>query len=997
MAFGRQVVLALLGCLLWAAPASAQNPGTLTGRVVDGATQQPLAGVAVRVAERGTQTGADGRFTVAGVPAGTYTVRATRVGYREASQPVTIAAGQTAAVELRMSSDAVQLEGLVVVGYGEQEQRDITGSVQSVTPEEFNTGRVVSAEQLIQAKVAGVQVVDSGEPGAEVKVRIRGGTSLNASNEPLFVVDGVPLAVGGGLSAGRNPLNFLNPDDIESMTVLKDASATAIYGSRGANGVIIVTTKRGTSGPQFSYNGSVSTSRVTRSPDLLGADEFRAAVAEYAPSSAGMLGTASTDWRDAVQRDATGQDHSLAVGGSSQNMSYRLSVGWLDQTGVVEGSATERISAALNYNQRLFGDRLSVQANLRGARTDDEFTPIAVLGAATAFAPTQPIFGAGGQFFEWEQNQATNNPLAELALVSDEGRTTRGIGNLEARYQLPFLEGLSATGRLGFDVAEAERMIFSPRTLRAQIESGDSGTVERRTPSRTATVFESFVNYVRPLDRWDSQVDLTVGYSYEQARGDSASFIARRISSDLLGPDGVPAAGRVIPLIRVDETRLASGFARLNYSLKDRYLLALSVRRDGSSKFGPDNQWGTFPSAALAWRVSDEPFMDRFDALSDLKLRASWGINGNQSFDSYLWAISYLLGTAETQVQFGDRFVSTIRPSSVDPDIKWEETTSWNLGVDYGLFDDRITGTLDFYVKDTDDLIFNAPVAGGTNLSNVVTTNVGSMRNSGVELGLNASILKGGREGLSWDASFNAAHNRNRVTTIYGNSGGTEKILSGDISGGVGNRVQVLQPGQPAYSFFVYRHRRDAEGRPLYEDRDDDGDIDETDLYEDLNGDGIVNQADRAAFENPAPDWIFGHSSNLAYRSFDLSFTLRANLGNHVYNNVASNLGHFAALTASGAPNNLHSSALEYGFETPQYFSDIYVEDASFLRMDNLTLGYTFAGLRRVDSLRLFGTVQNVFTLTGYDGLDPMAGINGIDNNIYPRSRTFTAGVSIGF
>lgn len=1001
MSLVRQLVLALAACLLGAAQLGAQNPaGTITGRVVDSSTQQPLSGVTVRVAERSTQTGADGRFTLPGIPAGTQTVRATRIGYREATQAVTLAGGQTATVELRMAAEALALEGLVVVGYGQQEEKDVTGSVQTVTAEQFNSGRVISPEQLIQGKVAGVQVLDTGEPGAGMQIRIRGGTSINASNEPLFVIDGVPLAVGGGASVGRNPLNFLNPEDIENITVLKDASATAIYGSRGANGVVIVTTKRGTSGPQFSYSSSVSTSRITGELGLLSTDQFRRAVTEEAPDKASLLGNANTDWRGAVQRDALGQEHSLAVAGVGEKMNYRLSLGYLDQEGVVQGSGTERISAALNYGHRLFDDNLEVQASLRGARTEDDFTPLPVLGAASAFAPTQPIRSGAG-YFEWDPFLATNNPLAELALVQDQGTTLRGIGNLEARYRLPFLKELSATARVGFDVAEGERTIFSPRTLRAQVESGDSGTVERRTPSRTATVLETFANYVKTLDRWDSQVDVTVGYSYEQSRGDSAVVIARRISSDLLGPDGVPAAGVVIPLLNVDETKLASGFARMNWSLRDRYLLTLSVRRDGSSKFGPDNQWGTFPSAALAWRVSDEPFMDRFEALSDLKLRASWGVNGNQSFPSYLWVSSYTLGTSQVQVQLGDQFVSTIRPSAVDPDIKWEETTSYNVGLDYGLFDDRITGALDFYVKDTDDLIFNVPVAAGTNLSNFVTTNIGSMRNRGVELSVNARVFEGGERGFSWDASFNAANNRNRLLSINANGGGSEQILAGGITGGTGNNIQVLQPDQPIYSFFVYRHKRGADGKPLYEDMDNDGDIDDADLYEDLNGDGTVNQADRAPYKSPAADWIFGHTSNMGWRNFDLGFTLRANLGNHVYNNVASNLGHYDALRGS-APNNLHSSVLEYGFDKPQYFSDVYVEDASFLRMDNLTLGYTFDRLRRVDRLRVFGTVQNVFTLTGYSGIDPFVsnptnGLNGIDNNIYPRSRTFTAGVSIGF
>lgn len=999
MALGRSCFPALLGCLLWAAQLGAQNPtGTVAGRVVDAATREPLSGVAVSVAERGALTGADGRFTITGVPAGTNTLRVTRIGYTQVTQPVTVAAGQTATVEIAMTAQALALEGVTVIGYGTQRTEELTGAVETVTAEEFNTGRVVSPEQLIAAKVAGVQVIDTGEPGGGINLRIRGGTSITSSNEPLYVVDGVPLPVGGGLSAGRNPLNFLNPEDIASMTVLKDVSATAIYGSRGANGVVIIETKQGTArGPQITYSGSISGSNVTDEPDLLDAAQFRAAVAEHAPDKLAMLGDANTDWRGAVERDAFGQEHNLAFAGAGEDMNYRLSLGYLDQAGVVRGSATGRVSAALNYNQRLFNDRLNVEAHARGARTEDQFTPGGVLGSATAFAPTQPIRTASG-FFEWTDfSLAPNNPVAELGLVVDEGTTYRSIGNVEARYRTPFLEGLSATTRLGYDVAKSERMSFFPSILRAQIENPPAGLVTRSNPTEVTTVLDAFLNYAGQIDRFDSDVDATVGYSYEASSGDYPYFQARGLSSDLLGPNGIPTAAEQLSRINERESRLASFFGRLNYTLLDRYILTLSVRRDGSSKFGPDNQWGTFPAAALAWRVGDESFLDGTDWLSDLKLRASWGKNGNQSFGDYLWLSTYRFGDELARVQFGDEFVNTIRPSAVDPNIKWEETTSYNLGLDYGLFDDRLSGSLEYYSKDTDDLIFTVPVAAGTNVSNYVTTNIGSVRNRGFELSLNALVFDGGDRGFTWDAGFNASTNRNELVRINSVGGGSEQILVGGIAGGVGSNIEVLQPGDPVNSFFVYRHKRDADGLPIYADTNGDGRIDDNDLYEDLNGDGIINQSDRAPFHDPSPDWAFGHTSSMGYRTFDLSLTLRAQLGNYVYNNVASNLGNYRELDAIGAPVNLHASVLEYGFESPQYFSDVYVEDASFLRMDNLTLGYTFPSFAGLQQMRVFGTVQNVFTLTDYSGVDPMAGLNGIDNNLYPRSRTFTAGVNVGF
>jgi iron complex outermembrane receptor protein len=1010
MVLGRKVLFALVGGLLGAAQASAQTGGTVSGRVTDASTQQPLSGVLVTIGTRSVATSPEGRYSIAGVPGGTQTLRASRISYSPVTRQVTVTPGQTTSVDVAMTGTAVQVEGIVAVGYGQQRVRDNTGAVQAVTTDDFNAGRVVSAEQLIQGKVAGVQIVDSGEPGGGIQVRVRGGTSINASNEPLFVVDGVPLAPGGGLTvgrtetnslnpleAGRNPLSFLNPQDIASITVLKDASATAIYGSRGANGVVIVETKRGQRGAQFSYTTSASTSQVTGEPDLLSAAQFADAVRQFAPSNTGRIGTSSTDWRSLVQRDGFGQEHDLSIAGAGNAMTYRLSLGYLDQAGVLRGSATERVTGSANFSQRLFSDRLNVTASVKGSRTEDEFTPERVLNAATSFAPTLPARDAAGNYTEYTDPLAPKNPLAELALITDRATAFRTIGNVEARYQLPFVTGLTATLRGGYDLTRAERASFEPTILRQQqAVASNPGQLTRNNPTQTNTVIDAFANYQRALPFLDSDIDLTAGFSREESEGDYASFIARGLSSDLLGINGVPSAEEVIPLLRYEQSKLASGFARLNYNVKDRYLLTLSVRRDGSSRFGPDNRWGTFPSAAFAWRVADEEFMDGIEFLSDLKLRASYGVNGNQAFGNYRYLSDYVIGASQVQVQFGNEFVNTIRPSAVDPDIKWEETTSYNVGADYGFLDNRITGTVDVYRKDTDDLLFNVPVAAGTNLSNFVTTNIGSLRNSGVEFGLNANVINRGARGLRYDASFNAAYNRNRILSINTNAGGSDQILTGGIRGGVGNNIQVLQAGEAANAFFVYRHKRGADGKPVYADANDDGNINEADLYEDVNGDGEVNQSDRVAFESPLPDWILGHTSTLGFRNVDLSFTLRANLGNHVYNNLASERGFYDNLTGI-APTNLHASVLEYGFAKPQYFSDVYVEDGSFLRMDNISLGYTIARPRVVQSMRVFGTVQNVFTLTGYSGVDPMAGINGIDNNIYPRARTFSLGATVGF
>jgi TonB-dependent starch-binding outer membrane protein SusC len=983
MAAARPILLPLLCLFLLVLPLSAQEQvGTITGRVFDIATEQPVAGVTLTVAQRSTLTGADGRFIVVNVPAGTHEIRLAMLGYREEVQSVTVAAGQTVSMAIGLTPEAIALEQLVVTGYGTRRAGDITGSVERVGEEQFNTGRIVSPEELIQGRVAGLQVIDSGEPGGGIQIRIRGGTSVNASNEPLFVVDGVPLPTGGGLSAGRNPLNFLNPDDIGSVTVLKDASATAIFGSRGANGVIMIETRRGSlREPQFTYTGSFSSSTATRLPQMLSADQFRTVVEMTNPHRLQYLGEATTDWQAAVLRTGLGQEHSFAVAGAGDDMTYRLSLGYLGQEGIIRGSKTERVSAALVASHRLLDDRLNVRAHLRGARTDDLFTPGGGIAAATIFDPTHPVWTPAGYFEQRAFDFAPNNPMAELELGSVEGTTFRGLGNLDVEYLLPFVDNLTATARLGFDVASSERREFFPRTLWGQQKALErAGYLSRSNPRETTALLDAFLTHRAFFST--SDLETTVGYSYETSRGDYPWFRAWGLESDLLGPDGLPVALITEPRLNVTERKLASFFGRVNYTLNDRYLATVSVRRDGSSRFGPANQWGTFPAVALGWRLSEERFMEGTDLFSDLKLRASWGVNGNQAFGDYQWIPTYRYGDGFSQVQFGDEWVTTIRPTAVDPNIKWEETTSYNVGLDYGFMNNRIVGSLDFYVKDTDDLLFRVPVAAGTFLSNFVTTNIGSMRNRGFEFSIGGDVLQADEgRGLSWNTSFTAATNRNRLLTVNPFGDGTDQILVGFVAGGVGTRIQVLMPGYPINSFFVLQHRMGEDGRPVPH-----GSMSE--MYE---------SPERAPFKSPDPTWMFGHSSRFGWGDFGLSYSLRAHLGNYVYNNLASYMGYYNRLNEAAGPVNLHASVSEYHFRDAQFFSDVYVEDASFLRMDNLTLDYTLPAFRGMQQVRLFGTLQNVFTLTSYKGVDPEAGLNGIDTHIYPRSRTFSTGASIVF
>ena len=993
----RSVFIALVA-VLWMAPLRAQEPtGTIRGRVVEDATKEPLAGVSLTIGSRRTVSQADGRFVITAVPAGTDSLRARMLGYAPVTQSVTVVAGQIAVVDLAMTAQAVGLSEIVVVGYGQQRAGDIPGAVSSIPAVGFNpiSPAIVSPGQLISSKVAGVQVVDNNEPGGGITIRIRGATSVNASSDPLYVIDGMPVGTGsgGGLSAGRDALNFLNPDDIENITVLKDASSAAIYGANAANGVVLITTKSGggRQGTQVEYSTSASASSVTKLPSVLNAAQFRTAVAAMAPGRVSMLGSASTDWLSLVSRTGYGEEQNISLTNSGSDRFYRLSLGYLNQDGIIRGTTTERLTLGLNYDQHLLSDQLDIKVNLKGSRANDQFTPNGALGGATSMAPTQPVYdptntqGFGTGFWDWNTSGASaSNPMAALALATSHGTTWRSVGNLTADYHLPFLEGLRANINLGYDVAQANSQSFAPSTLADQTRQ-THGYLNLSNPEQLNSVFEAYLNYTAPLNFVPGNIDLTGGYSYSLSHSEYPAFSEQNLGSNLLGDNGIPTAGSVQNTKYVNDSKLISFFGRLNYNLHDRYLIAASVRHDGSSRFGPNHAWGTFPSVSLGWRLSQEPFFRDIAALSDLKLRGSWAKTGNQSFADYQQYATYTYGNQQAQYQFGNQFITTIRPSAVDPNIKWEETASYNVGLDFGFMNQRISGSIDWYNKKTSDLIFTVPVPAGTNFSNYLTTNIGSMKNTGLELSLNARMLEGRDRGLSWTATFTAGHNTNELVSINPVSGtAATQIRVGGISGGVGTTAEVLEPGQPIYSFWVCQQAY-ASGKPV------------EGKFVALDGTTVTGCDSRSlrAYHNPQPKWILGHTSNFTYQNFDFSFTLRAYLGNYVYNNVSSSQGNYNQLTNGGSPSNMSTSVLTTGFVNPQYLSDYYVQDAAFLRMDNLSLGYTFH--YRGQPMRLFASVQNVFTITGYKGVDPTAGLNGLDNNIYPRSRTVTGGLSVRF
>ncbi len=999
----------VLLALLAAVPLAAQQPtGTIRGRVTDETTQQPLSGASVMIAGHATQTIGDGTYALSGVAAGTDTLRIRMIGYAPTSRPVTVREGQTVLVDVTMAQQAIELSALVSVGYGQQHAGNVTGSMLQVSDSDFNPGQIVTPTSLIQSKVAGVQVVDNNSPGGGLAIRIRGTTSVNASSDPLYVVDGVPLGTGsgGGLSAGGDPLSFLNPSDIASITVLKDAASAAIYGANAANGVVLITTKTGRNAPHVVYSTSFSSASVVKVPGVLNAAQFRTAVAHddslSCPPAGGacgnrlsMLGSANTDWFSLIDRNAFAMQHNIAVSGAGTNNSYRLSLGYFNQDGVVKSSGVQRLSLGMNYEQHLLHDDLTLTANVNGARTYNEFQAGEALGDAVSMAPTQPVFdpnntqGYGNGYWDWNNSGANaSNPVAALALTSSKGVNWRSVGNMTAEYRLPFLQALKAHVDLAYDYSQNDNQTFVPSNLASQSRSLH-GFMSLSNASQINTTLDMYLNYAAPLVWVPGSVDVTGGYSYEQSHANYPSMQETNLSSNLLGPNGI-VGGVIQNFQSVVDSRLISFFGRVNYNLNNTYLASFSLRRDGSSRFGPSNAWGYFPAFSLGWRLSQMPFFRNITALSDLKLRGSWGETGNQAFGDYLQYPNFVYSNPQAQYQLGNQVITTIRPSAVDPNIKWESTATTDIGLDYGFLNERFTGSIDWYQKKTSNLIFTVPVAAATNFSNYVTENVGSMQNTGLELSLNARILDGGPHKLGYTANFTASTNANKMLTVT-SAGGSPIVQVGNISGGVGTTIQVLEPGQPVNSFYVckqyFQNGKPVEGKYFYANTDS--------AFTSNPGSDNCDARGLVPDHNPAPSWILGHTSYLTYGHWDLSFTLRAYLGNYVYNNVASSTGFYNAVSNGGSPSNMSTSVLNTGFVVPRYLSSVYVQDASFLRMDNITLGYGFT--YKGQPMRVYGTIQNAFTITGYSGVDPTAGVGGIDNNIYPSSRTFTGGLSVQF
>lgn len=993
-------------------PTALSETYAISGRVTD-VRGMPLPGVNVweKGTTNGTVTNREGRCSLP-VSEGAVLVFSA-VGFR----PQEVRVANRASVDIALRENVLALNEVVVVGYGAQRKEDVTGVVETVEVQSFNQGAIVTPDQLISGKVAGVQITqNSGEPGGQTSVRIRGGTSINASNEPLYVIDGVPIDNAPfnprGFTAGRNPLNALNPADIESFTVLKDASATAIYGSRGANGVILITTKKGHAGEdvRVHYDGWVSAATLARGASVLNAEQFSHLIREQAPERAPFIGTAATDWSRAIYQTAWGQNHALSLTGGGKHSGYRASVGFMDQNGILKTSRTQRTSVSLGLREDLLNDQLRLDLHLKGAYAYDWFAPLTAIGHAARFNPTQPVYDADSPwsgFYEEANDLAPKNPVAELALTRDQGQQYRSIGNLQLDYQLPWLTGLSAKLNVGYDLQNGDRKRLLPTTLRSQYTT--HGEIRVADVTRTNKVLDTYLTYRRAFEAFQSTVEMTGGYSYQDFRNVYPEYLGFDFSSTLqneLGFDNPRYVRQTEHVTTVLANRLIAFFGRMNYTWKDRYLMTVTVRRDGSSRFGRSHRWGTFPSAAVGWRVNNEPFLAQATWLSTLKLRLGWGVTGNQDIPDYRFLPTYMPGDGRTQVQFGDEFVSTLRPNGYDPNLKWEATRSVNLGLEYGFWQNRLSGAVELYHKKTDDLLFEVAVPAGANLSNLILTNIGTVENRGLEFSLNSKVVA--RQRATWEVGLVAAYNHNQVLRLAGSvDPDFQGYPTGLIFGGTGNTVQILREGEPVNAFFVFRHKLDANGNPLPDgvDHNGDGVLNPADLYQDLNGDGLVNEQDRAPFHAPAPQMLYGLTSGGTVGPFDWSVTLRAQTGNYVYNNGAS----YAALsriTTEITPTNLPTSYAATQFLVPQYFSDRFVERASFVRLDNLTVGCNPLSRSELVQLRVYATAQNLFVLTPYSGPDPEIGNisgkteemrYGIDDALYPRARTFLLGIHLSF
>lgn len=964
---------------------------TIKGQVTDAETGETLIGANVLVVgtASGTITDIDGNYEL-NVPEGANALSFSYTGY--ATQEVKI--GTSDVVDVQMSAGTI-LDEVVVIGYGTVKREDATGSVETIDSEAFNKGAITSAQQMIAGKAPGVSITQAGDPGGGATIRIRGGSSITGSNDPLIVIDGVPIE-NLNVAGARNPLNLVNPNDIETVTILKDASATAIYGSRASNGVIIITTKGGSLGKGISigYNGSVAIASIQETVDVMNAGQFRQIVEEQFPGNTDLLGSDNTNWQDEIYQDGVMHDHNLSLsGGIGDILPYRVSLGYTNQDGLLLNDNFQRLTYGVSLTPGFLDNRLQVKANFKGMNIDNQFANRDAIGAAVSFDPTQPVLDSEspyGGFFTFTNPDGTPNtlapvnPVAALSLKEDQSTINRFIGNVQVDYRFGFLPELRANMNVGYDVANGEGSVFEPANYSRVFDAATGGGTNNNYDEQiTNQLFDFYLNYVKEIGT--TKLDVMGGYSYQHFKFEKADNRA-----DLQRNDE-----NTFSILSAGEYYLISLFGRLNYNINDRILLTGTVRQDGTSRFSEDNRYGVFPAAALAYKV----FSPERSAgvLNNLKVRVGWGITGQQSISDkvensgtfYPYIPTYIISQGTASYQFGDEFIQTNRPEGYNTNLKWEETTTYNFAVDFGLFNDRLYGSFEIYQRDTEDLLFNSRPAAGTNLTNQVVANVGSLTNQGFEVALNFVPYQ--KANAEWSFGINMTRNQNEITQLtLADDPNFIGFATGGISGGVGNNIQIHSVGFPANSFYVFEQVYDEGGMPI------------EGLYVDRNEDGMINQDDQYRFENPAPDYFFGFTSNFSYGDFDFSFAGRANIGNYVYNNRFVNATNYNSIfNSTGFLSNVHSQINTVGHQVPQFFSDYFLEDASFLRLDHITAGYRFANVFGPESgsnLRIFATIQNPFVITNYTGIDPEVFEKdkfGIDNDIYPRSRTVLFGVNL--
>ncbi|HWK03206.1 MAG TPA: TonB-dependent receptor [Puia sp.] len=944
------------------------------------------ASVRIRNTTKGTFTDKDGVFSLNVAPGDLLII--SYVGYD------TLQVKATPQMQLALHPSTGSLNDVVIIGYGSQRKKDLTGAISVVGQKDFQQGAITTPEQLIAGKVAGVSVTSNGgAPGSGSIIRIRGVASLNASNDPLIVIDGLPFS-GNSIAGASNPLSLVNPNDIESFTILKDAASTAIYGSRASNGVILITTKKGARGrPVVSFSTQVSTAKLIKEADVLSASKFRSYVDSLGTGSwdngvhtfKDLLGTANTDWQKEIYQTAVSTDNNLNITGSlGNNIPYRVSVGYLNQDGIVKTDNLQRYTAGIALTPHLLHDKLKLEFNLKGALNKTRFANAgSAISSAMYFDPTQPVHAKSdyGNYFEWTstdaggtvtlQKLAPRNPVALLDLYHNLSTVQRSFGNFRADYELPFLSGLHANVNLGYDIAKGDGTVNVPAYAAQNFLDGGQRNKYKSTQGNT--VGEFYLNYLKDVPSFKSNFNVLAGYGYYDNLTTNYNYPSLRANGDTI-PNSTSAYAYDKP-----RTTLLSYYGRLIYTFNTKYILEASIRSDGSSRFSPQTRWGTFPSAAFTWRINQENFLKTSNTLSGLNLRLSYGVTGNQDgIYAYPYLPVYSHSDSTSLVQFGNRYYTMATPAAYDANIKWEQTSSYNGGIDYGFFSNRIQGSIDIYYKKTKNLLNQITVPAGTNFSSTLLTNVGNMENKGIEFTIAATPVK--TKDWSWDLNFNIAYNSNKITNLTATK---DSSFAGNLKGD--NNIQINSVGYNANAFYVYHQEYDKSGKPI------------EGVYADVNGDGIINDKDLYHYKSPFPKYILGFSTSVTYHRWTASTVLRANIGNYMYNEISSNAIRANVFNPLGYLANTFSELETTHFYYSQPHSDYYIQNASFLKMDNLGLSFNAGGIFHDGAhLRINANCQNVFTITKYKGQDPEL-YGGIDNTFYPRPRTYVLGVNLQF